>query len=267
MIGYGNAEEDYEGLTTVEALLDPGTTKILSAIGVGSGMRCLEVGAGAGSIARWLVERACPQGEVVATDVDTRHLSRRSHPGIRVLQHDITIDDLPDRYFDLVHARLVLSYLADRTEVLKRLATACRPGGWVVVEDLDWQGTAGPHTAVHPARLSSLWVTLVAAVLRYLTMTGYDNLYGRRLHGAMLATCLTDVDAAGRTRLARGGTRGARFYRHLVRRLSGGLVAAGLVSEQEIHDGLAALDDPEFAVLLPVTVAAWGRRPQAATSS
>src|ERR671925_2230443 len=49
-------------------LLDPGSTRHLDAIGVRPGSRCLEVGAGSGSIAAWLCDRVGPDGTVVATD-------------------------------------------------------------------------------------------------------------------------------------------------------------------------------------------------------
>ena len=49
-----------------EAGCDPATTRCLIAIGVTQGWRCLDVGAGGGSVARWLAERVGPDGSVVA---------------------------------------------------------------------------------------------------------------------------------------------------------------------------------------------------------
>lgn len=46
-----------ERLESLTRLYDPTTTRILEGIGVGPGWRCLEVGAGTGSIARWLADR------------------------------------------------------------------------------------------------------------------------------------------------------------------------------------------------------------------
>jgi hypothetical protein len=54
--------------------LDPLTQGRLDRLGVQPGWSCLEVGAGAGSVARALAARAGPGGRVVATDVDTRFL-------------------------------------------------------------------------------------------------------------------------------------------------------------------------------------------------
>jgi ubiquinone/menaquinone biosynthesis C-methylase UbiE len=46
------------------------------------GWRCLEVGAGRGSMAVWLAEQVGPTGHVVATDVDTRYLERLDVPNL-----------------------------------------------------------------------------------------------------------------------------------------------------------------------------------------
>ena len=50
----------------------PGTIRHLQALGVSKGWRCLEIGAGAGSIAAWLCEQVDADGSVVAIDLDTR---------------------------------------------------------------------------------------------------------------------------------------------------------------------------------------------------
>src|ERR1700760_3480307 len=57
--------------------------------------------------------------------VDVRCLDIRSH-------------DLPPGEFDLVHARLVLEHLPDRTNILRKLAQKLRPGGWIVIEDYEY---------------------------------------------------------------------------------------------------------------------------------
>jgi tRNA A58 N-methylase Trm61 len=57
-------------LRAAEELLDDGTTRLLARLGVGAGWRCLEVGAGGGSIARWLANAVGPDGKVIATDVE-----------------------------------------------------------------------------------------------------------------------------------------------------------------------------------------------------
>jgi SAM-dependent methyltransferase len=96
-------------LRSLEDWLDPGTIRHLRALDVGAGWRCLEVGAGAGSIARWLSGAVGSGGEVLAIDIDTRFLVGLPEANLRVRRHDVTADDLPAASFDLVHCRLVLA--------------------------------------------------------------------------------------------------------------------------------------------------------------
>src|SRR4051794_23198942 len=84
-MGYVFAEEsDIERarLTGLEATFDPITTDVLARLGVGPGWRCAEVGAGGGSIVRWLADRVGPTGQVVATDIDIRYLATVDAPNV-----------------------------------------------------------------------------------------------------------------------------------------------------------------------------------------
>jgi SAM-dependent methyltransferase len=97
-----------ERLVSLEALADPVSIPHLEALGVGEGWRCLEVAAGAGSLADWLCRRVGPSGYVLATDLDPRLLDGLQQPNLEVRQHNILTDPLPEAAFDLVHARNLL---------------------------------------------------------------------------------------------------------------------------------------------------------------
>jgi SAM-dependent methyltransferase len=113
-----------ERLQTLATLLDPGTVRHLDALGVEHGGRCLEAGAGGGSIAVWLSDRVGPGGSVLATDLDTTVLREVSRPNLVVAAHDVLVDDLPEAEFDLVHMRLLLAWLPEPHRALRRLAAA-----------------------------------------------------------------------------------------------------------------------------------------------
>ena len=74
---------------------DAGTQRHLTALGLGAGWHCLEVGGGGGSIARWLAERVGETGHVLVTDIDPRHLECPHHPRVEIRVHDIAADPLP----------------------------------------------------------------------------------------------------------------------------------------------------------------------------
>src|SRR5919198_801014 len=54
--------DEHERLASMELLWDPGTRTVIESLGIASGWRCLEIGAGAGSIPRWLAGRGRPPG-------------------------------------------------------------------------------------------------------------------------------------------------------------------------------------------------------------
>ena len=83
------ADDELARLKLLEALCDPWTFRCLDGIGVRQGWRCLEVGAGAGSVVRWLSERVGSAGRVVAVDLDPRFLgdSARAERGGAPLRH------------------------------------------------------------------------------------------------------------------------------------------------------------------------------------
>lgn len=67
VIGHEVSTEE-QRLHLLEQMLDPDTIRTLERRGIQPSWRCLELGAGAGSIACWLASR-CPDGQVVATDL------------------------------------------------------------------------------------------------------------------------------------------------------------------------------------------------------
>ena len=76
----------------------------------------------------WLSRRVGSSGHVLATDISTSFLDVLDLPNLEVRRHDIVQDDLPEDAFDLVHARLVLTHLAERDIALRRMVKALKPG-------------------------------------------------------------------------------------------------------------------------------------------
>ncbi|MEU8224344.1 methyltransferase domain-containing protein [Kribbella sp. NPDC048915] len=104
------SELGHHHLDQLGKLLDAPTTWRLRTLGLRPDLRCLELGAGSGSIANWLAART---REVVAVDIDTTQLQDVA-PGVQVHRHDLR-DGLPvDGPFDLIHARLLLLHLPER---------------------------------------------------------------------------------------------------------------------------------------------------------
>lgn len=118
-------------------LLDPFTRQRVRGLPLQLyGKRCLDVGAGGGSIAIWLADQAGPDGTVCATDININTLP--VWPGVQVFQHDVTDSPFTAEGgggFDLVHARLVLNHLPERDVALHHMVGSLKPGGWLLTQD------------------------------------------------------------------------------------------------------------------------------------
>jgi SAM-dependent methyltransferase len=247
--------EERRRLQLNETMLDAGTIRQLEALGVGPGWSCLEVGAGAGSVTRWLCERVGPTGTVVATDLECDFIADFDEPNLEIRTHDIGSDDLEEGAFDLVHSRMVLQHVPTRDEALKRMVTALAPGGVLLEEDMDCASlvAAGPGRA--------LFERAAVPLIDILEAAGYDPNFGRRLPAALRMQGLVDVAAEGRVPIGFGPDVATEMWRLSVERFRPTLVARGDLTDDEIDQVLALHDDENFSFLYPVIVAAWGRRP------
>jgi 2-polyprenyl-3-methyl-5-hydroxy-6-metoxy-1,4-benzoquinol methylase len=252
-----------ERLDAQSALWDAYTVAKLAGVGVGEGWHCLEVGAGTGSVARWLCARVGDRGGVTATDVETCWLEAlaETEPNLDVRRHDVVADELEEGTYDLVHARLVLMHLVPRDLVVGKLARALRPGGWLVLEDLD-TCTLGYCDPPDP-----VWTKVSRAIAALAEAVGADPNVGRRLPTALQAAGLTDVAADGAALLARP-TDLAPALLPLFQQLGDRLVDAGLVTGDELAHATGELGNERSttSTFTPLLVTARGRRPPAPLS-
>jgi SAM-dependent methyltransferase len=244
--------QERERLAAMEDLWDPGTKAVIDGLGVAPGWRCIEVGAGAGSIAAWLADRVAPGGEVLATDLSLAHIGTLRRPNLHVRVHDILTDPLPEGRFDLVHARLVVEHLG--RSALNRMVPPLRSDGWLVIEAHDWAGAA-TYPEDQPV------TRVVDAMLDLLSRSGFDRMYGRKLVRELELAGFEQVAASGRLHVYRGGSPGAEFLRLSLESLRGALLESGGVTEQDLETALARIDDAGTVFLTAPMIAAWGRKP------
>jgi SAM-dependent methyltransferase len=247
----------HERLGVLEAAYDPGSIRHLERLGVAEGWRCLDVGAGGGSLAVWLCQKVGSTGHVLATDIDTRFLDRLDYPNLEVRRHDIAREALPHAAFDLVHCRTVLMHLAERDRALRSMVGALKPGGWLLVEESD-AATWLPDPRFGGAALFSKGA---AAVFQVQAAAGLDYTYGRRLYGDARAAGLLDVDAAGRVLMLRAQTPNARLWQLTIAQLRDRIVRAGLLTDEEVDRFMALHDGEDFVAMGWVMMAVWGRKP------
>jgi len=238
-------------------LYDDETIRCLQAIGVAPGWQCVEVAAGGGSIAQWLAAQVGAKGRVLATDVDTRFLESLAGPSLEVCRHDIAREPLPERAFDLVHARLILVHLPERELALAAMAGALKPGGWLVCEEFDSLSMPADRL-LHP---DECMLKAQAALQRVMAARGANTRYGRDLGARMRAQGLVDISAQGRLAMWQGGSAGARLWRANFAQLREELLRTDLLTESELDHDLARLDDPRTLFPSPVMWTVRARKP------
>ena len=257
-------EDERTRLQHLERLNDPATIEHFDTVGVAGGWRCLEVGGGAGSITRWLCDRVGPGGSVVATDLDVRFLSEIDAPNLEVRRHDILEDELEREAFDLVHARFLLEHLSRYREALARMVEALAPGGWIVLEDVDFAGVimADPDQRPgYPPESVATGAELTARLLSFAGPRGIQPELGRRLPALLIEAGLDDVGAEGRMNLMWGGSEQAEVGRLSLEHVTKVAVDAGLLSAEDRARYMFTVIDPNTATFSPLRFGAWGRKP------
>jgi len=240
-------------LLAMAEVADRTTVRVLQDLGVDPTWRCLEVGAGAGTIAAWLAEKV-PHGDVLATDIDTRWLRDLDAPTLRVAEHDIVRDALPASAFDLVHARFVLEHLPERDAVLDKLCRSLRPGGLLVIESIASFPIASSADPAFRAAMQAIEATLA-------TVIGTDARWPRTFPAPLLAHGLTAVSASVHVPATGGRNASARCWSYTLTQLRPRIAEHMPDALPAVDETLLLLDRADFFDLTFGTAVCWGRKP------
>lgn len=254
VLGQTADASERERLGLLEQTEDARSQRHLAALGIQRGWRCLEVGAGHGSIVRWLAEQVGPHGRVVATDINTRFLTEIQLPNVEVRQHDIRTDPLEPSTYDLAHCRAVLVHMPEPHLVVRCMMAALRSGGWLLVEE----GDASSLRAVDASHPLAEAFHRQSQELRdrLVHSTGYNPDFGCRVRGLLEDAGLTEIGNAGESRIARGGEAEGRNMSMALPTF----VERGVLSPAECAAYQQVLLDPSFSFITWTTFAAWGKR-------
>ena len=140
----------------------------------------------------------------------------------------------------------MLQHVPAREQALANMVAATKPGGWVVIEDVDWlvfdaQDLPEPFATLHRTVRAGLRATPPAT-----TVTGVGGCCGRCRDAG-----LVDVESRGTVVTMHGGTPGAEWYVLALERAGPRLVADGLLGADLVEAALAQAREPDFAVLGP----------------
>lgn len=242
-------EDESRRLELLEALHDPASMRRLEHAGVEAGFRCIEVGAGRGSIARWLGQRVGPTGSVLAVDLEIDLLADLDEPNVEVCRADVLELELPPGSVDLIHTRAVLTHIPERMAAIERMVAWLAPGGCLVLEEIAWGGSASGDPQ---------WKAITDAYDR--ASPSMDWQCGRELLNELAAAGMRDIDADAEFDVIHGGTDTARWYALSMRALRDAVLEAGTATDAQIDEQLTRLEDPAFRAFGFVWVGAWGRR-------
>ncbi|OYP20437.1 SAM-dependent methyltransferase [Streptomyces sp. FBKL.4005] len=236
--------EAAERFDTFTALFDPTTFRHLEGLGIAPGRRCWEVGAGGTSVVSWLAEKAGPDGQAVATDIDTSRLTAATRPPVEVRVHDVGREEPPGEDFGLV-----LVHVPEREKALRSMINALRPGGRLLIEDADpaLQPLTCPDEYGPEQRLDN---RLRRGFRHLLADRGADLSYGRKL-----PRLLREADAYSSVASPACTALEAATIRQVRDRL-----VAGLATDAEIDRHLANVEAGTMDLATAPMISAWGRK-------
>jgi SAM-dependent methyltransferase len=185
----GNLDNEIERLEIQSAFFEPLTLQTLQRAGITRGMRCLDVGCGAGSVTKILAEMVGRKGQVIGTDVDEKYLeycrNYRSQPNVSFMHDDVGNSRLEKGSFDAIYSRFMFVHLKDARRAIHSMKQLVKKGGLIIIEELDH---APDSWLCYPESqsvntLREIYVTLVKKA-------GGDPYAGRKIYGLMVEESL-----------------------------------------------------------------------------
>lgn len=135
-----------ERLRILSRVMRPTSLALLQRAGLQGGMQVLEIGCGGGDLAFDIARVVGSSGGVLGTDIDQTKLDLAAREAAELTLTNIgfqlanIMESAPAGNFDLIHARFVLTHLTNPAQALAHMRAALRPGGIVVLEDIDFRG-------------------------------------------------------------------------------------------------------------------------------
>ncbi len=249
-------------LSVLARVLAPTTEALFERFEPFAGRRVVDAGCGGGDVSFQLAARVGADGHVTAFDLDGDKLAmaRREAEEHGIANIDFrrssVLDPWPSEASTFAYARFVLTHLQQPEIMLGHALSSLAPGGVLVVEDIDFDGSfCDPPDEAHDA-YTNLYVE--AARKR-----GVDPFIGRRLPRLLEDAGFAEVgfslvQPAGRT----GDVK--HIASLTLAAISDTVVALDLATPERlkaVETGLAAFAaDPRTTISMPRIFQAWGRK-------
>lgn len=139
----GYSVHEAQRLADQAAQVEELTEDVLRRAGLRRGMHVLDIGSGVGDVSVLAAKMVGSDGAVLGIDkaassieIATRRVAALGLQNICFEQSDL-VEFATDRTFDAIVGRFVLSYIPDRSAVLRRLTRNLKPGGIVAFQEID----------------------------------------------------------------------------------------------------------------------------------
>lgn len=161
----GDSMHERQRLQDQANLINPFTRRLFENAGITKGMKVLDIGSGAGDVTFLLAELVGPSGSIIGVDSNgailetaRQRASAFGYSNITYIAGDIRTIELSEK-FDAVTGRLVLLYLKDPVEALKRVANYVRSGGIIAFMETDLTREAVAVPSIALVDKMNHWVT------------------------------------------------------------------------------------------------------------
>lgn len=171
--------EDPREAARLEAKVDPNAwVRKYLAHRVRPGAQVLSVGCGPGVILHEVSELH-PFIHATGVDVSADRVQEaihrnRENPRLKFVRGDAQAMQFPSDSFDVVYSRMLLQYLREKEKAVAEMVRVCKPGGMVLLQDLDGQLLWHYPEDANVQRA-------IEKVLAALAPTGFDPFVGRKL--------------------------------------------------------------------------------------
>lgn len=135
-----------ERLKILSRVMHESTVHLFDRAGITEGMMCLDIGCGSGDVTIELARRVGPTGKAVGADIDSTKLDlcRADAQSLSIGNVEFRMVDIREHpetpEFDVVHARFLLTHLTDPAAAVAAFYDHLKPGGLVIVQDIDFTG-------------------------------------------------------------------------------------------------------------------------------
>jgi SAM-dependent methyltransferase len=254
--------EGRDRLRILARVMRPTTLSLFDRVGIGARMTCLDVGCGGGDVTLDLACLVGHEGRVVGWDVDEiklelarREAEEKGFGNVEYRLSDIGRSEATSE-FDVVYSRFLLTHLSDPAGAVAKFGRAARPGGVVIIEDIDLEGIF-----CHP--YSAAFQRFIELYTQAARRRGGDPNIGLRLPGLLLDAGFEGIQ----TNVAQPAGMDGEVKLLIVitmENIADSVVADGVAGRNEVDRMIAELyelaRDKRSFVSHPRVIQAWGYR-------